>query len=207
MWSRNPSRRRQPDRLLKDILFFLGPLCGLLLNLLGLFFDGLGYLLNDDLFDLLLKLLCLPTLILNSFRHLLLYRFEHLGNDLLRHLVVDLLCYLDGFRFVRLLGDLGAYLCHRIHPLFQDLLRLDRSEPLNQEGDDAGPAGLMAGSDACTGVPMEVLVEQDVVAPVLIVPPVVITVGRPMSFPAADEQARQPPRDLLADLQEIQLTA
>ena len=153
---------REPDRPLKDILFFLGSLFGLLLNLLGLFFDSLGYLL--------LKLLRLPTLILNSFRHLLLDRFEHLGNDLLRHMVVDLFCDLDGFWFVSLLGDLGAYLCHRIHPLFQDFLLLDRGEPLNQKGDDAGPAGLMAGSDARTGVPMEVLVEQDVVAPVLIVP-------------------------------------
>jgi len=134
--------------LSKDILLFLGSLFGLLLNLLGLFLDGLGYLLDDDLFDLLLELLCLPTLILNSFRHLLLDRFDHLSNDLLRYLVVDLLCDLDGFRLVRLLGDLGAYLRHRIHPLFQNLLLLDRSEPLNQKSDDAGPAGLMAGSDA-----------------------------------------------------------
>src|SRR6516225_5724058 len=191
----------------KDVLLFLCSLFGLLLNLLGLFLDGLGYLLHDDLFNLLLELLCLPTLILNGFRHLLLDRLEHLGNNLLRHLFVDLLGHLDGFRLVRLLGDLGTYLCHRAHPLFQDLLRLDRGESLHQEGDDAGPAGLMAGPNAYTGVPMEVLVEQDVVAPVLIVPPAVITVGRPMSFPAADEQARQPPRDLLADLQEIQLTA
>src|SRR6516162_7152936 len=193
--------------LSKDILLFLGSLFGLLLTLLGLFLDGLGYLLNDDLFDLLLELLCLTTLILNSFRHLLLDRFEHLGNDLLGHLVVDLLCDLDRFRFIRLLGDLGAYLCHRIHPLFQDLLRLDSSESLNQEGDDAGPAGLMAGSDACTGVAMEVLVEEDVVAPVLIVPPVVVAVGGPTPFLVADEQARQPSRYLLADLEEVQLTA
>jgi hypothetical protein len=65
----------------------------------------------------------------------------------------------------------------------------------------------MAGSDACTGVPMEVLVEQDVVAPVLIVPPLVIALGGPASFFVADEQARQPSRDLLADFQEIQLAA
>jgi hypothetical protein len=58
---------------------------------------------------------------------------------------VDLLRDLDGFRFVRLLGDLGAYLCHGTHPLFQDLLRLDRGESLNQEGDNTGPASLMAG--------------------------------------------------------------
>ena len=60
------------SRWSKNILLFLGWLFGLLLNLLGLFLDGLGYLLDDDLFDLLLELLCLPTLILNSLRHLLL---------------------------------------------------------------------------------------------------------------------------------------
>jgi hypothetical protein len=54
---------------------------------------------------------------------------------------------------------------------------------------------------------MEVLVEQDVVAPVLIVPPVVTALGGPMSFLIAGEQARQPSRDLLADLQKVQLTA
>src|SRR6516162_1387744 len=65
----------------------------------------------------------------------------------------------------------------------------------------------MAGPDACTAVPMEILVKQNVVAPVLVVPPVVIALGGPASFLVADEQARQPSRDLLADLQEIQLAA
>ena len=129
----------------KDVLFFFYSLFGLLLNLLGLLLDSLGYLIHDDLFDLLLELLCLRSLIPNSLRDLLLNRFEHLGNDFLRHLFVDLFCDLDGFRFVRLLGDLGAYLCYRTHPLFQDLLRLDRGESLNQEGDNTGPASLMAG--------------------------------------------------------------
>src|SRR6516165_9256071 len=177
----------------KDILLFLCSLFGLL-NLLGLFLDGLGNLLHDDLLDLLLELLCPRTLILNRFLHLLLNRIEHLGNDLLRHLFMDLLCDLHGFRFVRLLGDLGAYLCHGGHPLFQDLLRLDCFESLNQERDYAGPAGLMAGPDACTGLPVEVLVEQDVVAPVLIVPPVASALGGPASFLVGDEQARHPSR-------------
>src|SRR3974377_1532035 len=138
------------SRWSKNILLFLGWLFGLLLNLLGLFLDGLGYLLHDDLFDLLLELLCLPTLILNGFRHLLLDRLKRLGNDLLRYLFMDLLCHLDGFRLFRLLGDRGTYLCHRSHPLFQDLLRLDRAESLQQEGDDPSPAGLMTGPNACT---------------------------------------------------------
>src|SRR5262249_17058223 len=81
----------------------------------------------------------------------------------------------------------------------------DLGESLNEEGNDTGPAGLMAGPNPCTGVSVEILVEQDVVAPVLIVPPAMIAVGRPASLLVADEQARQPSRDLLTDLQEIQL--
>jgi hypothetical protein len=65
----------------------------------------------------------------------------------------------------------------------------------------------MASPDAGTGVPMEVLVEQDVVAPVLVVPPAVMAVGRPASFLVADKQARQPSRELLADFQELELAA
>src|SRR5262249_22400116 len=198
----DPRRVPVPLGLSKDALLFLGSVFGFLLNLLGLLLDRLGDLLHHDFYDLLLQLLCLPTLILNSFRHLLLNRLEHLGNDLLRHLFMDLLCDLDSFWFVRFLAALGVCLCHRPHPLFKDLLRLERGESLNQEGDDTGPAGLMAGADACTSVPVEVLVEQDVVAPVLVVPPAVMAVNRPASFMVADEQARQPSRELLADLQE-----
>src|SRR5262249_16484553 len=157
---------------------------------LGLFLDGLGYLLHDDLLDLLLELLGLSTLILNSFSHLLLDRFEHLRNDLLCHLFVDLLCDLGGFRLLRLLRAFAASLCHRTHPLFPQLLSLHCSESLNQEGDDAGPAGLMAGADSGSGISMEVFVEQDVVAPVPLVPLAVVSVGGPASFLVADEQAR-----------------
>src|SRR5262249_51409894 len=65
----------------------------------------------------------------------------------------------------------------------------------------------MAGPNPCTSLTVEVLVEQDLVPPMLIVPPAVIAVGRPASFLVEDEQARQPSRDLLADLQEIQLAS
>src|SRR6516165_227077 len=65
----------------------------------------------------------------------------------------------------------------------------------------------MAGPDACTGVAMEILVEQDVVSPVLIVPSAVIAMCRTATVVVEDEQAGQPSRNLLTDLQEIQLAA
>src|SRR5262249_54332022 len=43
--------------------------------------------------------------------------------------------------------------------------------------------------------------------PVLIVPPAVKAMGRAAAFLVADEQAREPSRELLADLEEIQLAA
>src|SRR5262245_42214708 len=60
----------------KDVLLFLARLFGLL-HFVGLLLDGLGDLLHDDLFDLVLELFCLPALILNGRRHLLLDRFVH----------------------------------------------------------------------------------------------------------------------------------
>src|SRR3974377_1129030 len=65
----------------------------------------------------------------------------------------------------------------------------------------------MAGPNTGPVVPLEVLVEQNVVAPMLILPPAVIAMGRPASFFVADEQAGQPSRDLLADLQESHLAS
>src|SRR5262252_10819636 len=65
----------------------------------------------------------------------------------------------------------------------------------------------MARSGACTRIGMEVLVEEDVVPPVLIAPPAVIAMGWAASFLVADEQARQSSRELLADLEESQLAA
>jgi len=191
--------------LSQDILFFLGPSFVLLLNLLGLFVDGLGDLFHDDLLHLLLKVFGLAGL--NSLRHFLLDRLENLGDNFLRYLFVDLLCDLGGFRHVDLLGDLGAYLCHRAHSRFEDSLRVDCRETLHQEGYDAGPAGLMAGADASTGLSMEVFMEENVVAPMLIAPPAVGPVSRPPSFMVGKEQAGESASDFLADLQEIQLPA
>ena len=79
----------------------------------ALLLHGLGDLLHDDLFDLLLELLGLPSL--NGFRYLLLDCFDDLGNDALRHLFVNLLCHLDGFRFIGLLGNFGTCLRERDH--------------------------------------------------------------------------------------------
>ena len=82
----------------------------------------------------------------------------------------------------------------------EDLFRRARRKHVQHAGDDASPAGLVTGPYACTGLPMEVLVEQDVVAPVLIIPPAVSALGGPASFLVAKEQARQPSCELLADL-------
>jgi hypothetical protein len=48
----------------------------------------------------------------------------------------------------------------------------------------------MAGPDSGTGVCVEVLVEQDMVAPMLIVPAAMIAVGRPVPLLVAGEQTR-----------------
>src|SRR5215469_1684783 len=146
----------------KNVLFFLHAWFGLL-YLFGLLLHGFGDLLHNDLLDFLLDLLGLTTLILNGFCHLLLDRFEYLGNDFVRHFLVNLLRYLDSLRLVRLLGDFGAGLGQRNHPLFQDLLRFDVGEALYEKGDDSGPAGLMACTNSSSGIAVEVLVEQDVV--------------------------------------------
>src|SRR5215468_3664221 len=65
----------------------------------------------------------------------------------------------------------------------------------------------MTGSSACTRIRMKVLVEEDVVTPVLIAPPTVKAMSRAASVLVADEQARQPSRELLADLEESQLAS
>jgi len=52
-----------------NLIFVLLSLCspfGLLLGVLGVFLDGLGYLLHHNLFDLFLELLCLRTPPLNA---------------------------------------------------------------------------------------------------------------------------------------------
>ena len=47
--------------------------------------------------------------------------------------------------------------------------RVSRREQVHEPGDDAGPAGLVAGAEAGAVVAVEVLVEQQAVAPVRIV--------------------------------------
>src|SRR5262249_46681249 len=99
-WSSRAWGRCSTPETLKDVLLHLGSRFGLLLNLFGFFLDRLRYFLHDDLLDLLLKFLSsLPDLILDRFRPLLLDRFEHLRNYLLRPLFVDLLSDLNRLRF------------------------------------------------------------------------------------------------------------
>jgi hypothetical protein len=72
-------------------------------------------------------------------------------------------------------GTLGGARPRRIHLYdaghlaeLEELLGRARREQMHRSGDDAGPTGLMAGAEAGPVVAVEVLVEQDEVAPVRI---------------------------------------
>src|SRR6266540_6872214 len=72
---------------------------------------------------------------------------------------------------------------------------------LQELGDQAGPAGLVAGADAGPAVAVEVLVEQDQVAPVgIALEQLEGAVDRPASVTAAQEDAGEAPRQLGRDL-------
>src|SRR6516165_9440783 len=74
-------------------------------------------------------------------------------------------------------------------------------EEMHGPGNDAGPAGLMAGADTGPVVAMEVLVEQDEIAPMRIL---LELPGSPVHRSPAvlvpQEDAGQPARDLLGHL-------
>src|SRR6185369_3327650 len=58
---------------------------------------------------------------------------------------------------------------YRVQPLTEHILRLHRSENPDQAGDQSGPSGLVAGSQAGAVVAVEIFVEENQVAPVWIV--------------------------------------
>ena len=86
---------------------------------------------------------------------------------------------------------------------FEHRLGVDAPEEVEQRRDEAGPPGLVAGAEPGAVVAVEVLVEQDQVAPVRIVLELRrAAVHRPPPVVVAQERRRQPPRDLLRDLEQ-----
>src|SRR5690349_7649419 len=84
---------------------------------------------------------------------------------------------------------------------FQGVLGVEEAEELDKLGDGAGPAGLVAGADAGAVVAVEVLIEQDVVAPVGIVLELLgVAVNGSAAVCIAGEGPDKPVGDLLADL-------
>src|SRR5215470_18964951 len=76
---------------------------------------------------------------------------------------------------------------------------------LEQLGDEARPAGLVAGADARAVVAVKVLVEEHEVTPVWVALEFLgAAVDGPASVGASQEDARQPPRQLRGDLPEVQ---
>src|SRR6266511_1600191 len=80
-----------------------------------------------------------------------------------------------------------------------------RREVLEAAHDQGRPSRLMAGADSAAGVAVEVLVEEDEVAPVRVPrEPGVAAVARARAAPLRQEAARQPFGDLPGDLGEVQ---
>src|SRR6185295_8693294 len=83
----------------------------------------------------------------------------------------------------------------------QDLLARGRGEQVHDAGDDAGPSGLMAGAQARAVVAVEVLVEQEEIAPMRIVLELPdVPVDRPSAILVAQKNAREPAAELFGDL-------
>src|ERR1041385_5501128 len=87
-------------------------------------------------------------------------------------------------------------------------LLLPFSALLEQLGDQGGPARLGARAEAVPQVAVEVLVEEDEVPPVRVVPvPFEPAVRRPAAVGAAQEDPREAPRDLPRRLPQRHLLA
>src|SRR5690242_11310054 len=88
----------------------------------------------------------------------------------------------------------------RVHPA-PSVVSLPRL--LEEFGDDGGPAGLVGGAEALAGVAVEVLVEEDQVAPVRV--GLELLAGAEdgaAAIGAAQEDVAEPPRELGGDLPE-----
>src|SRR5947199_769567 len=83
------------------------------------------------------------------------------------------------------------------------LFLADAREAVHEDGDDARPPGLMAGPETGSVISMEVLVEEDEVAPVRVLLELLgATVDRAAPAPVPEEDAGEPPRYLLGHLEE-----
>src|SRR5262245_17379976 len=72
---------------------------------------------------------------------------------------------------------------------------------MDDPGDNAGPAGLVAGPQSCPVVSMEVLVKQNVIAPVRIRLELLVgSVNRPTASLISQKDIREPASDLLGHL-------
>jgi hypothetical protein len=77
---------------------------------------------------------------------------------------------------------------------------------LQQLGDQAGPAGLVAGAHAATAVAVEILVEGDMVAPVgVALEQLDLAEDRSSTISVPQEDALQAARDVACDLPQRQL--
>src|SRR5512145_675564 len=81
-------------------------------------------------------------------------------------------------------------------------------EQVHDPGDDSRPSGLVARSETGPVVTVEVLVEQEVVAPVRVLLKLLRpAVDGPPTMAVSQEDAGQPPRDLLGDLVQVHISA
>jgi hypothetical protein len=109
----------------------------------------------------------------------------------------------------KLFSLLGLTLAERGHsPFRQNLLRVEPPEHFDQPPDQTGPPGLMACADAGAVIAVEILVEENMVAPMGVgLELVLAAIDRPAPVLIAHEKFGQPGDDLLRDLEEIHLMA
>src|SRR3954451_15201280 len=108
---------------------------------------------------------------------------QHVGGGLLLRLILP--------------GGPGDLFATGPFPEFQEALWVHEAVVLHQRGDEAGPAGLVAGTQARAVVAVEVLVEEQVVAPVrvgfdLLGP----AIDRPLAVLVPQEDPTEPVGDL-----------
>src|SRR5262249_24463425 len=83
----------------------------------------------------------------------------------------------------------------------ESAFRRDAREEVQGTGDDSGPAGLVAGAQASSVVAVEILVEQDAIAPVrILLEHRRSTVDRSTTVLASEEDVSEPAGDFLGDL-------